>query len=357
MSRVVFVAHVLEPRRGMELALTRLAALLALSHDVEIVVVDPHGQPAGPASVPPGVALRDVSHVRGRVRRWRALRGCLAHTGAGDVVVIGGLWAALPGLPIAWTTGVPTVVWEHSLTQARLATDRRLRLRAEVVARLYRAARLVVAVSPPVRDVLRDRWGIDGVVIADPIGESSAGPVPEAGTGRAGPVIASVGTLNRAKNTHLALRTLQHLPDRWRLVVAGDGPLAAPLRVLATDLGIAARVEWLGDVVDVATVYSRVDVLVHTSPSETFGYTLLEAAAAGVPTVAFEAPVMDRLVPALVPGILVTGADPASWAEAVRAAREVRWDFEAARRRRARQFGDDIVLAQWERVLRQVAEG
>lgn len=72
--------------------------------------------------------------------------------------------------------------------------------------------------------------------------------------------------------------------DRLRLVLVGDGPARASLgrRLAALDpvfLG-ALRDE------ELATAYAALDVFVHTGTTETFGQTLQEAHAAGLPVVA-----------------------------------------------------------------------
>ncbi len=67
-----------------------------------------------------------------------------------------------------------------------------------------------------------------------------------------------------------------------RLVIAGGGPAAAALRQLmpqALFLG-----ERRGD--ELADIYASLDVFVHSGPYETFGQTLQEAAASGLPVIA-----------------------------------------------------------------------
>jgi len=97
-----------------------------------------------------------------------------------------------------------------------------------------------------------------------------------------------VGRLSEEKN-------LERLLHAWKLVVtalpgatlelAGDGPLRAKLESLATELGIAERVEFDGYVDDVKPSLARARVFVQPSISEGMSAALVEALAAGLPAV------------------------------------------------------------------------
>jgi len=65
---------------------------------------------------------------------------------------------------------------------------------------------------------------------------------------------------------------------RLRLKIAGSGEDEASLRALARELGIAARVDFVGWVKDMPGFFAEVDINVLTSLSETFPYSLLEGA-------------------------------------------------------------------------------
>ncbi len=102
--------------------------------------------------------------------------------------------------------------------------------------------------------------------------------------------------------------------DGVRLVIVGAGPAEAMLRQAlptATFLG-----EHRGD--DLAAIYASMDVFVHSGPYETFGQTLQEAAASGLPVVAPAAGGPLDLVDDGVTGYLVRPGDAAEYTEAVR---------------------------------------
>ena len=73
------------------------------------------------------------------------------------------------------------------------------------------------------------------------------------------------------------------------LLVVGDGPEAGRLRALAAKLELG-RVHFCGFVSeeDLAAYYRASDLLVHVARQETFGLTVLEAAAFGLPVVAVD---------------------------------------------------------------------
>ena len=105
--------------------------------------------------------------------------------------------------------------------------------------------------------------------------------------GLSGFTIASVGHLIERKGHDLVIRALAALPDAT-LLIAGDGPERAALETLATGLGVAERVRFLGAVDQSALrdIYNCADVLVLASSREGWANVLLEAMACGTPVVA-----------------------------------------------------------------------
>ena len=95
--------------------------------------------------------------------------------------------------------------------------------------------------------------------------------------------------------------------------MAGTGPLAAALRAQAEDLGVADAVDLPGFVEPWGTMAEH-DVLVQLSAWENLSYTLLDAAAAGLPAVATDVGGNGEILP---PERLVHETTPAAIADAV----------------------------------------
>jgi phosphatidylinositol alpha 1,6-mannosyltransferase len=127
-----------------------------------------------------------------------------------------------------------------------------------------------------------------------------------------GTVIAGyVGRLATEKRVEL-LAKVTTLPG-VRLVIVGAGPAEAMLRQYLPDAIFLG--ERRGD--ELAAIYASLDVFVHSGPYETFGQTLQEAAASGLPVVAPAAGGPLDLVDDGVTGYLVRPDDADAFAVAV----------------------------------------
>lgn len=105
--------------------------------------------------------------------------------------------------------------------------------------------------------------------------------------GITGPTLISVGHLDDNKGHHLAIEALVRLPG-VRLLVAGDGPNDAELRMLARANGLEERVSFLGrvDQLKLSELLCAADLLVSCSEREGIANVLLEALACGTPVAA-----------------------------------------------------------------------
>jgi glycosyltransferase involved in cell wall biosynthesis len=99
-------------------------------------------------------------------------------------------------------------------------------------------------------------------------------------------------------------------------VLAGDGPLRRELEREAADLGLGASAIFLGDRQDMPAVLASLDVAVNTSDSESLSNVILEAMAAGLPTVAYDVGGNSELLNRQ-RGVLIPAANEAAFADAV----------------------------------------
>lgn len=101
-------------------------------------------------------------------------------------------------------------------------------------------------------------------------------------------VLLHVGRLHRQKGMEVVIEALslvlKKVPEA-RLFLVGEGELRDSLERLARDEGVADQVSFEGSVADVAPYLAAADLFVFPSRWEAFGIALLEAMAAGLPSV------------------------------------------------------------------------
>jgi glycosyltransferase involved in cell wall biosynthesis len=99
-----------------------------------------------------------------------------------------------------------------------------------------------------------------------------------------------LGNLSTEKSPERAIETLEalrkHTPARLRFV--GSGPLELELIRLSDERSLDGHVEFMGSVEDVTPHFAWADVLILPSTTEGMPGAVLEAAAAGVPSVAHD---------------------------------------------------------------------
>ncbi len=107
-----------------------------------------------------------------------------------------------------------------------------------------------------------------------------------------------------------------------KLMIVGDGELEEELRRTASELGIAGRTIFTGFRDDIPSLYSAMDVYVHSSVEgggETFPFAVLQALAFGLPMVVTEVGEVGSMVEKGVTGFAVKDRDPGVFAGALAA--------------------------------------
>ena len=307
--RVTVVVSHLVPTLGMESAALRVIEGLRQDYDLRVVSL------AGGAedrSVWPEVIIGGQKQLRGWKRAATLLRARrLLADDASDVRLMVGAPAAAAVLLTGPVRSASDIVWEHSLSRARLERSFALRCLWAVLRHRYAQARAVVAVSPPVADLMRD-----GGATTTFIPNVLARQVPVDGVRREKGsdepfALLSVGTLSALKNQRVAIDALAELPAESTLTILGDGPLRKKLEEHAHARGVADRVAFAGHVSrdDVSQAMRTADILVHPARSETFGLVYVEAADHHLPVISADHPAARWLVPAFAPGVVVPDGD------------------------------------------------
>lgn len=156
------------------------------------------------------------------------------------------------------------------------------------------------------------------VHIANFADETPVAAVPRAAldTPAGVPLLLAAGRLHTNKGFDVLLRALVQLPQAW-LWLAGSGPEAEALQRLARELGVAARVRFLGWRGDVTALMRSADVFVCPSRHEGLGSIVLESWAHGCALVATRSQGPAELIRHERDGLLVDIDDSAGLARTV----------------------------------------
>ena len=308
--RVLFVSDVYFPRvNGVSTSVGTFRHDLA-SCGVEAVLVAPDYGPARFAPEP-GVVRVAAAGVPGdpedRRMRWGRLTGTLKNlAGSFDLVHIHTPFLAhYAGVRYARRLKIPCIATYHTFFEEYLhhyvpVLPRTLgRGLARVFTRSQcRAVAALVAPSEPMRAVLLE-YGVTTPIHVIPTGRSAHQFEPGNGARfRAAqelppdrPLMLYIGRVAHEKNIEFLLRVFAQVrtrvPDAL-FVIAGEGPARESLRALASRLGLAQDVRFVGYLdrnTELLDCYAAADVFVFASRTETQGLVLLEAMAQGAPVV------------------------------------------------------------------------
>ncbi|EMA58383.1 glycosyltransferase family 4 protein [Halorubrum lipolyticum] len=156
-----------------------------------------------------------------------------------------------------------------------------------------RCADHIIAVSDHTREQLRDLYRFDEAkltTVPPGIDTERFRPTEEGhpAVDESKRTVLVVSRLDPRKGIDKAIRAFAQLDrDDTELLIGGTGRLEASLRELATELGVADRVRFLGFVPDeeLPSLYSSVDLFVLPSEYEGFGIVFMEAMACGTPVI------------------------------------------------------------------------
>jgi glycosyltransferase involved in cell wall biosynthesis len=233
--------------------------------------------------------IRALLALRSRMRTRQPL---VVHTHMAKAGALGRIAARQAGVPVVVHTFHGHVIegyFSGPVSRAIVETERRL----------ARWTDALIAVSPAVRDDLlglgvgrSEQWRVIPLGLdLDPLLSSKIEQTEariRLGLPREGPMVGIVGRLVPIKDHATFISAMERVaserPD-IQVVVAGDGELRKELEAQAQRV-LGSRLHFLGWVTDLPNLYAALDVVVLTSRNEGTPVALIEAGAAGKPTVA-----------------------------------------------------------------------
>lgn len=226
---------------------------------------------------------------------------------------------------------------------------------------LYRFFQKVVAVSEDIRTIFVNDLGFVAAHVAV---IHNGIEIPRTVSGKAEGdsfVIGSSGRLFPVKDYPLMIRIAQELANMGEIcfVLAGDGPERGTLEKAIDESGLAARFVLMGHLEDMDSFYQGLDLYLNTSVHEGIPMTILEAMAWGLPVVAPSVGGIPEVIKDGEEGFLLSGRDPAQFAEKCR---QLQGDAglhermgRAARNKVQSAFSAGAMAQQYEQIYRDLA--
>lgn len=244
----------------------------------------------------------DYRAMRQLARRLKALSPDLVHAHSSKA----GLLARLACRSIA----VPCLFTAHGWAFTEGAPKKRRLIARLAESACARLGHSIVNVSTYDRDLaLRNKVGR---AAQHRVIHNGLPDIPErsAEGGTTNGAIVMVARFAAPKRQDLLIHALSILPASARLQLIGDGPRRAECEVLARQLGVMERVEFVGDSDEVARLLVEAGVFVLLSDHEGLPLTVIEAMRAGLPVVASSVGGIPELVEDGVTGLLLCETTP-----------------------------------------------
>ena len=206
---------------------------------------------------------------------------------------------------------IPVVGFYHShFPEAYLRGPKRFLLAAaqRYVRKLYNRFEATLVPSQQLARILED-WGVRNVRVVNlGVNTESFCPVPDDSAQTRSSLrieqdrklLLYVGRLAQEKNTEALFASFEMLakrrPDKFELLIIGDGPQRERLRQLQAQNGNVKWIQYCADSLELARFYRAADLFVHPGVQETFGLVALESQACGTPVVGIRGSYMDRII-------------------------------------------------------------
>jgi glycosyltransferase involved in cell wall biosynthesis/peptidoglycan/xylan/chitin deacetylase (PgdA/CDA1 family) len=289
---------------GAELQLAMI--LRRTRHESDVVTLYNPG-PVAEMIRAKGTSVRDIGMQRNTELPALLRLRKLIKDGRYDVVHTHLYRAQVYARPAAWLAGTPVVLTtEHSIGETHIE---RRKMTSSVRA-LYLASEMFSHATIAVSDIVKDRlarWGVrPGKIIVIPNGVDTDDLGFDAGARdrvRAqfgiSPdtyVIGALGRLDPNKRVDLTMEAAAPmLGDKCKILVIGRGEDQARLEAAAKRIGVTDHVIFGGYQSDTTAMLAAFDLYVAASLQETFGLSVLEALASGLPVLYTTCPALDGI--------------------------------------------------------------
>lgn len=278
MAKIIYITRGLHDGGGTERVTSFIASGLAeRGYEIIIVCIEKGGEPY--FSLSPKVHVRYLCDIAsgGRVRRLKSLYA----EERPDLIVMVGTNRAY--FNVAAAGEIPLVGWEHfnTTTQSHPLHNASRRLAA--------SKGWIITLTHEDAAAYEKRFKAEHVaVIPNPLTVEGLHRSP----GEHGYVL-SVGRLKSQKGFDrliAAWSQVMKVYPEWRLRIVGSGAKLSSLERQIARLGLEEKIEMIPHTKDIAPYFAEADIFALTSRYEGFGLVLLEAASAGIPSVAFDVP-------------------------------------------------------------------
>lgn len=181
------------------------------------------------------------------------------------------------------------------------------------------------------------------------------------GSPASSPVIVYFGGMRRYKRPLDVLRACELLKSRgleFKLYMLGEGPVTIEARRLSSLLGLDRMVVFTGRLTDdeLVSLVRQSHVNVHCSVTEGWCLSALEAAACGVPTVAYRVPGLIESVVDGQSGLLVEDGDFMQLARGIETVLRNPMPWRERSRAYAERFSWDSCASKWEEHLKAISQ-
>lgn len=224
----------------------------------------------------------------------KVFKKAILEIGSPDILYTHYLFNSAAASRISRKYSIPQVAIEHDSKLDSIPFPEDIR---NLATETYKSSKQVIAVSESLRNNIKKECGIDTVVINNLVSEEilepgrmcKKGGDPEGDFNKV--LFLSVGALIPRKNFEGLINAFAQLGlpgNLWSLDIVGSGPLKNSLEEKVRQLGLEDNINILGKKTkkELVEYFSKADVFILNSRSETFGVVLIEALAWGIPVIA-----------------------------------------------------------------------